>query len=813
MALIRSLGRTCRPLIRNPGFSLVVAATAALGIGTATAVFSLVYGILLRPYPYREPDRLVRVQSRYVEQGGHLRGLSLLDIEDYRRRAVTIEDIGAYTAFETQIVGDGPGHVVTIAQANPAALIMLGVEPALGRLLQPEEDRPGGDVHKALISYGLWQTHFGRDPDILGKIVRTDRRGYTIVGVMPQGFAFPTKSSIWTPMESFYASLADDRAIKRRDSRWYSTVARLKPGVSAEQGEAELNRVAEALEREYPVENRGIRVKLTPLRESETGELRPYLLLLMSGVSVVVLICCANVAALLLVRAAGRRRDLTIRATLGAGRGRIVRALLLESLLLALAGGLVGIGLAYAGVNALVALIPVTLPFWMTIEVDRAVLGFSLLLTVLTGVLFGLAPALQASRLDVSLALKEGARGSIARGRFRAVLVVSEVALSLVLLVCAALLMQTLIRLQAVGTGFMSEGLLTVRIIKYQAGTRRESAALLSTAHARVLEGLRRIPGVSSASVTNSLPFTGTQTERSRADIAIRGRAKEDTKILAPLAGADVSADYFRTMHIPLVRGRLFDDSDTNSSPFVVVINERGAKLLWPDRDPIGEELLWGQLTPSNPYCRIVGIVGDVRHQAAEGDNGIELYYPITQWPVANSYYVVRTAANPDALAIAVRSAIESADPAAAVAEIKTMQRKMGESLWEERLWGTMFGVFSGLALLLAAVGLYGVMSHSVAQRTREIGIRMALGARPGAVARMVVGEALLLVSTGGLLGFAMSAGVGRTIRSFLHGVAPYDPGLYLTVAAVLSAVALLAVWLPAYRASRIDPIVALRSE
>ena len=572
------LRRAIRSLLGTPGFSAVVILTTALGIGTATAVFSLVYAILLRPFPYQDPDGLVRVQSRNTVMGDALRGVSLLDLEDYRRQSRTIEDIGAFTAFEVQIVEGGSSEVATITQANPAAINILHVPPSVGRLLRPDEDVRGGDVHKALISHALWQGRFASDAAIVGKTLTTDRRAYTIVGVMPPGFGFPAQTSVWTPMESWYASQTDDRAIKRRDARFYSAIARIKPGISVRQAEEDLNRVAEDLERQYPADNRGIRVKLASLRNFETGTFRRYLLLLMAGVGLVVLVCCANVAALLLVRATGRQREITIQTALGAGRARIVRGLLTESLVLSVLGGLVGIGLAYGGVRGLVSLIPVTLPFWIVIEVDRTVLAFSLVVTMVTGTLFGLAPALYASRVDVNRVLKEGTRGSTSGRSIRRILVMGEVALSIVLLVCAALLLQTLNRLQTVRTGFVPEGLLTIRIVKYQAGTRQETAALLSATHARVLEAIRRVPGVVSASVTNGLPYTGTQTDRSRADISIRGRSREETKTLSPLAGADVGPDYFTTMRIPLVRGRMFDGTDTATSPKVVIINERAAK-------------------------------------------------------------------------------------------------------------------------------------------------------------------------------------------------------------------------------------------
>jgi predicted permease len=382
---MRAIRQSVRSLLHQPGFSFVIVLTSALGIGTATAVYSLVYAILLRPFPYKRPDGLVRVQSRFVKQGGGLQGCSLIDIEDYRRLTTTIEDIGAYTTFETRVSSaDGNGsQVAVIAQLNPAAMNILGVAPISGRLFAPDEDRPGGDVHKALISHALWESRFGSDPAIVGRSFPTDRVTYTIVGVMPPGFAFPQRTAFWTPMESWYAIAGNERA-KRRDSRFYATIARIKPGVTVAQAESDLNRVAEALEREYPKENEGIRVKLTPLREFETGELRPYLRLLMAGVGLVVLICCANVAALLLVRTAGQRRQLAIQSALGASRSRIVRGLLLESLALAAAGGIAGLALAYLGVNGVVAMIPVKLPFWMAITIDRWVLAFSVVLTIAT---------------------------------------------------------------------------------------------------------------------------------------------------------------------------------------------------------------------------------------------------------------------------------------------------------------------------------------------------------------------------------------------------------------------------------------------
>ena len=802
-----------RSHFREPLFALLAVLTLALGIGTATAVYSLVYAVLLRPYPYADPAGLVRVESRYTLQGGALQGMSLEDIEDYRQLASSLVDLGAYEAFEIPLVGNGPNEVATVTQLNPAALAILGVAPHLGRLLVPEEDQPGGDVHKALIGYGLWRDRFGGDPAIVGKPLRTARVTYTIVGVMPAGFAFPQQSSIWTPMESYYAWLPPALAGKPRDTRPYATVARLEHGVTLTQAEAELNRIAERLERAYPKENAGVRVKLTPLREFETGQLRPYLFLLMAGVGLVLLTCCANVAGLMLVRTNRHRRDLAIQAALGAGRARIIRQHLGESVFLAVAGGVVGILLAHGAVRVILAMIPMRLPFWMDVKVDGSVVLVASVLTFLTGLLFGVVPAVYAVRTQAS-ALRAGTRSTAAGGRTQSILVVGEVALSLLLLMCAALLMKTLIRLQDVDTGFERTRLVTARVLRSTTSigpSTRQSAATLSLLHERILESLRALPGVTAVAVTNSLPFTGTQQERRQDTLVVRRRA--DTKIVAPLTGADVSADYFRAMEIPLRRGRLFNHFDTSESALVAIINERGARILFPEDDPLGQEVLWGVALDSNIYCRIVGVVADVRHQAAERDNGIELYFPMTQWPVPRGYYVLRVSGDSEAMAAMIRRTIEAAEPTMAIAEVKTMDRRIDESLWQRRLWGVLFTAFAFLSLLLAAVGLYAVMSHAVAQRTREIGIRLALGGRPLELGWIVIREGMALVAVGVVAGALAALMAGRAIATLLHDVPAHDPATFVIVTAVLTVSGLAAVILPAQRAARVDPIITLKQE
>ncbi|MPZ18750.1 MAG: FtsX-like permease family protein [Luteitalea sp.] len=801
-----------RSLAGRPSFTVMLLLTLALGIGATTTIFSFVYAMLLRPYPYREPDRLVQMQTVNLKEGDTKRGCSLRDIEDYRDRSTRLADLGAYTVFDTRLLTDGPPVVISMAQTNPQALSLLGVAPVLGRLLLPREDRPGGDVYKVVIAHDVWRSQFAGDPDIVGKPLRTDRQTYTIVGVMPPGFAFPERTDAWTPMESWYANLPPENPQlgKRRDSRWYATVARLKPGVSLAEAKADLNSVAAALGREFADTNAGVGVELTPLREFEMGAVRPYLLVCLLGVGMVLLICCANVANLLLVRAATRRNELAVKIALGASGKRIARTLLTESLLLGLVGAGLGILLALAGVRGLLALIPVPLPMWMRVEIDQPVLAFTVAIGLATALLFGLAPALAAARVSVTSGLREGARGS-ARSRLRSALVVVEVALSVLLLIGAGLMMRTFQYLQQRDPGFRGSGVLAARTVAWADGTRTEAAAAVSAQHQRVLDELESLPGVSSVAVTNSLPYSLTSRGRIRADVYIRGRAEQDGRVQVSITGADVSPGYFETLRIPLVRGRLIERSDTTTSEPVVVISERAAQLFWPNQDPIGRYLSWMEANPENPWTRVVGVVGDVKQEAAEGQEGVEIYYPMTQWRVTNGYYLVRTNGDPDAMAPTVRRTILTAEPTLAVRWTKTVERTMLESLWQRRLWGLLFSGFSVLALALAALGLYGVISYAVAQRRREMGIRMALGASPGGVRGLVLREGLGLCGLGAVLGLGAAFVGGRFVAGLLFGVTPYDAATYGLVLLTIAAVGTLACWLPARHASRVDPSVILR--
>jgi putative ABC transport system permease protein len=816
--MLRLVGSRLRGSLRGlrtqPAVAAVVILTLGLGIGVNTAVFSFVYGILLRPLPYPEPERLVRLFTVAAKEGGRETGSSLMDIEDWVREGRSLEAAGAYTEFDSDVRGDGPAQPVRMCQLNAGALQALGVRPLLGRLFEPDEDRTGGDVHKAVISYGLWQGRFGGAPDILGRRLETPLVTFTVVGVMPPGFAFPHQTDVWSPMESWYAIQVGERRLKKRNHRFYRVVARLRPGIGEAEARADLESTAAALARQFADTNEGYGVGLRPMREAETGELRPHLAMVAAAAAFVLLICCFNVAGLLVAKAIAARRDYAVRAALGASRLRLLRTALGESGVLALLGGALGIALAALGVRALLGLVPVALPAWMRIAVDAPALAFALVASCLSTLLAGSAAVFFAMRTELEVALREQTRGSTAgSARLRATLVVTQVGLALVLLIGAGLLSQTFLRLRHQETGFATEGLLAVRATNYRPGTRAERSRALSQFHEQVLERLRSLPGIVSAAASNGIPYTRTSKDRSAAPLRVRGIANDEAKLSLPLSGADVSPGFFETLGIPLLAGRGVDARDTTDSPMVVIVNQRAAETLWPGHDAIGQELYWGVDEPSgeNPYCRVVGVVGNVRHLAGESDDGLELYYPYTQYPITNVYYVLRTRGEPLAHAAAVREAIQSVDRNAAIVFVKSMEQLIDESLWQRRLWSVLLNGFGLLALALVAVGLYGLLAYHVAQRTRELGVRIALGAEPDGIVRHVLGHGARLLGAGVALGLLGALGLARLLASLLFGVSALDPANIAGAVLVLALVALAACYVPARRAARLDPVRALR--
>jgi len=806
-----------RVLIRHPAFSAAVIGILALGIGANTAVFSLLYGILLRPFPYHDPDRLVAVQSQYTKTSGNIRGSSLPDIDDWSDRNRSFSDISAYMAFDTDLLSDGPSKPLRMAWVTPSALHSLGVGALAGRLFRLEEDRPGGDADVAIISHRLWESEFGRDDGIISRTVRTAMGHFRIVGVMPAGFLFPDRTDLWAPVQSGY-NRGGIRRDQYRGSRPYSALGRLKPGVTLEQARADLTAIAAQLESAYPNENVGVRPVLTPLRDAEVGAIRPYLLLLLGAVGCVLLICCANAANLLLAKSVRRSREFAIRAAMGAGAGRLLRQLLAESLLLSLVAAVLGLGLAYAGLRLLPALIPVTLPFWMRIEIDASVLAFNVAAAVITGLIFGIAPGWTLSRAGFGQSLGAAARGSTGSGavaRVRDGLVVAEVAIALALLVGAGLLLKTFLRLQDVEIGFRPGGVLTARVSPFRPGTVSQKIDAYSSYYRRVLNEIETLPGVEAAGGAGDLPFSGSRGERFAGDVTIRGQSEREAHQSAPTTQFNVSPGYFHAMGIPLLKGRDFSQADDQKSPPVVIISARTAELLWPGQEPLGRQLRWGRVDVDTqwPWHTVVGVVGNVKAYATDPERTMELYYSYRQRSTGAFSFVVRTTGRPESLHRALRAAIQRVDKDTSIIWIKTLQDVVTESMWQRRLWSALFSLFAALALLLAAAGMYGVMSYLVGQQTREIGIRMALGAAPSKVLAMVLRRAMLLVGAGAALGLMASLALARGIRSLLFGVAPYDPAVLAVVVALMVAVALAACYVPGRRAATVDPVIALRDE
>ncbi|MCG8462239.1 MAG: ABC transporter permease [Holophagales bacterium] len=806
------LGRALRSLWHERAFSVPAVLTIALGIGATTAVAGLAYSVLLRPFPYPEPQQLVRVFTVLTGEENVERNASLLDIRDYNERASSIKYFGAYTLYDSTLQGTDGSIAVSIAQLNQEALRAAGVQPAIGRLFEPDEDVRGGDVHKAILSHSLWMTLFGGRRDVLGETVTSPQTSFEIVGVMPPGFAFPNRAQLWLTMESWYALDVELYENRQRDQRWYATVARLEPGVTLERSQAEMDVISDALAEEYPETNQGVLVKLVPLRDAEVSASRPYVLILVAGVSILLAICLANVANLFVVQALARRRHFSIRVALGAGRIDMVRSALAESVVICVSGAVLGGLVAWGAIGAFERVLSDFLPAWIVLEPDLFVLGFSISMTFVVAVLLSAVPAWFGSRADPAEALKQAARGSSSTAYGRTLLILTQVALSFVLLVGAALLTATFVRLQQADHGFESENLIAVRYINSQfpEGSRSERAAVFAGHHERILERLERLPGVSDAAVSNSVPYAGGELRMGR--LRVQGTSDEELRFLRPTAGADVGGRFFETMGIPLQSGRFFDATDTADSAPVVILGEVAAKVLFPDRDPIGQMVQWGDTVgPENPYCRVVGVVGDVKQAAVEED-AIELYYPFSQWPVANGYYLLRTRSDQASLAGQVREAIQEVDPGTAVVWTKAMNDRIDETLWQRRLWSGVFGAFAAVALLLASVGLYGLLSYTITTRRRELAVRLAIGARPARVGTMVVSDGMKVVAAGLVLGVLGAVGVVRLIVSLVDGVVAPGWEMYLAVGVVLLLAGLAACAWPALRASRINPVNVLRA-
>jgi len=797
--LIGDLRYGLRMLLRTPSVSALAVLALALGIGANSAIFSVVYAVLLRPLPVRDASNLVAIASYNPKFNVPPINPGYSAMASWQKQATSFESVAASWAGTGDLAAGRETEKVPYWRVSASFFPTLGVQPALGRGFTGAEDKPGAG-HVAVVSHELWRRLFFEQPAAVGSTITLEGDIYTIVGVAPRGFHVDGKPA------GIYVPIALDPA-DRKTYLPVSVYARLKPGVTVAQANSEMEAVSARLD----TRGGGWRARVAGLRDSMVRDVRLRLLVLLSAVGMVLLIACANIASLLLARSATRQREAAIRAALGAPRGRLLRQFLTESVLLALLGGAAGLMVALWCVRLVPLLENARLPnLLLATRVDGAVLAFTTLVSVLTGVAFGAAPALAGASAAVHQELKEGGRAgqSHRRKRLWNALVITEAALAVVLMIGATLLMRTFLYLRDTAPGFRVDGLLTATLSPSRA--RYTGAAPLLAFYGQTLEKVRAIPGVASATLASSLPLDG--------DFRAMSLPLEDHQYARPqdwpvLWQRAVEPQYFRTMQIPLRRGRLFTEQDRQGAPRVVLINESMARRFWPGQDPIGKHLGTG----AQDYYEIVGVVADVRHQDATKDGLVEVFFPYQQAPPRSMALAVRAdgriCRDPMLLAPAVERAVKAVDPTVSPAHVQEMQQVASDRLAPKRLTGVVVMVFAGLALVLAAIGIYGVLSFTVAQRTHEIGVRMALGARRGAVVRMVVGHAAGLATAGIVIGAAASLGVGRVLASLLYGVSGTEPAVFAGVSLALLAVATMAAYLPARRAARVDPVTALRHE
>jgi putative ABC transport system permease protein len=787
-----------RLLIRKPAFTAIAVITLALGIGANTAIFSVVNSVLLRPLPYPEPQRLVSMRSNQ----------SLPDLEDIKSRCQSFEYFGGSVMQPQDYIGDGEPLQVQASLINADLFKALGARAAIGRTISEEDDRVGADP-VVVLAHGFWQRTFGGDANIIGRTIQLSGKAYTVIGVMPADFIMPTEEpDVWGSVR-----VVNPIAAQFRGVHFLRTYIRLKPGVSVSQARGEMEGIDEWLAQQYPEDNRGRRTVLISLHDRIVANSRSALLILLGAVGLVLLIGCANFANLLLSRAAGRRQEIVIRAALGAGRWRLMRQMLTESTMLAVLGGAGGLLLAKWGVDLLTALKPATLPRLSSIGIDGWVLAFTLGVSLLTGIIFGLVPALSASKLDVNEALKEGGRastGGIARHRVRSLLVVSEIALALVLLIGAGLLIKSIWKLRTVDPGFNPESLLTMRIELPE--TRYKEIPKQIQFRERALEAVNALPGTQAAMISE-LPMT----ENLMHNFVIDGRPPVSPGEEPELETRTVAGDYFRTMGIPVLQGRDFTPQDRADAPPVGLVNQSFVREYFPDENPIGARIAWARGNPRR-WMTIIGVVGDVRHYGLNLPEEPAFYNSFQQQDQAWkrwTYIAVRADGNAGALASQVKNQIWSVDKLLPVTKLRPMSEVMSASVaaQAQRFNMTMMGIFSAVALVLAAIGLYGVISFSVTQRTHEIGIRMALGAKSGDVLRGVLWEGTQLAGIGVAIGLGAAFALTRVMSSLLFGVSATDPVIFASISIILAGVALGATFIPARRATKVDPMIALRYE
>jgi putative ABC transport system permease protein len=799
-----------RMLFKKPGFTAVAVLALALGIGANSAIFSVVNAVLLRPLGYKDPDRLVAINHNYPKLNLKA-SVSAFGFKTYTEQNHVFENLAAFGGWNVNFTGVDEPERLRGLLVSSSFFPTLGVGTTMGRSFLPEENQEGRE-RVVVLSDGLWRRKFGSDPAILGKTLTLNDQTFTVVGIMPADFRFGRETGnefeLYAPITFTPQQLSSDALTYE----FLSVFARLKPGVTIQQAQADMDTIAANLREQYMPgrDASGWGLTLQPVHELLVGDVRRALLVLLGAVGFVLLIACANVANLLLARASTRQKEIAIRTALGAGRFRLIRQLLTESMLLALIGGILGLLIAFWGVDLLTSLNKANLPRAEEIGLDLRVLGFTFGISLLTGIIFGLFPAIQVSKSDLHDSLKEGGRtsGGSARGRIRSFLVVSEVAIALLLLIGAGLLIKSFVGLQKVNPGFQPEGLLSMQISL--SSNKYKEPEQINSFYQETLQKIMALPGVQSAAACSSLPLSGANMSGS---FVIEGRTISQGE-MGPHGDRWVAtAGYYKTMGIPLMKGRYFTEGDNKDSKPVVIIDESLARRYWPDEDPVGKRITF-EGGRDNPIWReIVGIVGHVKHRSLDGESRVQYYIPQAQRPAGSMFIVVRGTGDPANYSSAVRGAIREVDKDQPVFRVRTMEQMVSDSLAQKRFSTLLLSIFAFVALLLSAVGLYGVISYSVSQRTHEIGIRMALGAQQRDVLKLVVRQGMILALVGVTIGIAAAFALTRVMSTLLFGVSATDPATFIIIPLLLAGVALLASYIPARKATKVDPMVALRYE
>jgi predicted permease len=808
--LFKDMRHSVRALLKHPGFTAIVLVTLALGIGASTAIFSVVNSVLLRPLPYRQADRIVAIQE--LGPDGKRGQVTPANFLDWRAQNTVFEQLAAILTRPANLAVGDQAERIELAMTSANFFSVFGTEPERGRLFIPTDEQ-AGHAPIVVVSHALWQRRFAGNPELIGKPITLDGQSYTVVGIAPAGFQYPDKTEAWLPPFRLAPALSERMdPTQVRGFGFLSAVALLKSGVSVAQAAGEMETITARLRQQFPDTNNRRFNRVVSLHTHLVGETSGMLLLLFGAVSFVLLIACANVANLLLAGAAARQKEMAIRTALGASRWRVMQQLLTESTILALAGGALGLLLALWGVALMTKLLPQDFPRLAEINMDWRVLGFTLGASLLTGILFGFAPALQISRSDVQESLKESGRGvsgSKRHNRLRNLLIVGEIALSVVLLAGGGLLFRSFLQLQAVKAGFTPQQVLTVRLTP--SGPNYTRDAVYMTFYSQVMQRISALPGVQAVGAINTLPLTKGPT----AGIRIEGAPLQTRDKWPSTNYRSVSSDYFRAMNIPVIQGRAFTERDTENAPLVMIVNQALARRDFPNVDPVGKRINLGGKDPKGQpvWWEIVGVTADVRNLELREEASPEFYLSALQDTWNGMSVVVRTVVEPASLAPEVRRIVAEVDSAAPVSEVKTMEHIVSEAVTQPRFNLFLLGLFGGIALLLSAAGIYGVTAYTVTQRTHELGIRLALGAQLGDVLKMILGQGMLLISVGIGVGLLASFALTWLLKTLLFGVGATDPLTFVASTLVLALVALLACYIPARRATRVDPLEALRYE